>query len=373
MRRCVLFAGLLVLGCAPATAQEWPPFPKCPPTVSTPWSMAESPTRALIVRHWFDALHAKIPAAALPARLLALDANEPVTACRVASLGAATVGLGFNSDTAIVIISAGGIDEVVRIDSSVVEVYLPPNRMNDVTAETRPSDMGPNWPVIFIGKTPPTDLIAIEVALANVFEVGKELIAFSADMPDQPGIDRRERLVIGDACGRVGHSVQMQGGVIRIVGASGEVPTCARGKLRALLAKTPRYTVRGDTVTLTVGRTQLVLRRTAGPSIGNARIVRYAIGDVVNTVAADAKFGAGGLQSLNVYDGCNSIGTHIAFGTKRFVIDPSQQTTLRACTNAVPTAAVPLLSNPSGSGTWTLSSKTLTLTFNDGAQAVFAR
>ena len=354
-------------------AQGWPTWPNCPkPLAASPWSMSESPTRAIIARQWFAALQAKVGAARLPTVLIGLAANEPVTLCRIASSVPATVGLGRNADVAVIVVSASATEEVVHVDSSMFEVYLAPSYMADASDETKLVGQGPSWPLLGVAVTPTSAVVAFSAAAGNAFERGSEFVAFASDVPDQPGVARQERLVLSDACGRVAVQVGMRSGVIRVLSGSIDPSSCKGGAVRSLLGKSPRYSVTARALALSRGSNRVVLSRSPAPSWRTVRVLRYHDGGVVNEVAADATTGDGGLRTLGSFDGCNWVTLRIAFASKRFVLDPDIVQTARACLDSPPsTAIVPFMRNPTGTGTWTVSANTLILRFLDGATAEF--
>jgi hypothetical protein len=334
------------------------------------FSMSESPTRAIVVREWFKVLQARIPEAKAPTSVVGLAANEPVTACRIAVSGTATPGLGQTANVAVVIVSAAGIEEVVCVDSSVFEVYLPDNYMADVTDGYVTPSRGPNWPIVAIPGTKTNELAVINSISANAFESATEVLAFGPDGPDSPGSARSERLVLGDLCGRVALRVGLQNGKIRVLEGSINPPICNGSRLRSLIAEAPEFNVSETSLVLSSGEARIELARSNVPVFRTTKLLRVKGQRVNNRVVVDFTLGEGGLRSFNSNDGCNWVSSRIAFSGSRFVLDSELTMTLRGCKKQTATAFVPFKANSTGMGTWKLGKGLLTLTFMDGMTAV---
>ncbi len=332
--------------------------------------MSESPTRAIVVREWFKVLQARIPEAKSPTAAINLSANEPVTACRIAVSGPATPGLGQTANVAVVIVSAAGVEEVVRVDSSGFEVYLPDNYMADITDSYVTPSRGPNWPIVAIPGTKTNELAAINSISANTFESAAEILAFGPYGPDSPGSARSERLVLGDLCGRVALRVGLQNGKIRVLEGAIDPPVCNGSRLRSLIAEAPEFNVGETSLVLSSGDTRIELARSKVPVFRTTKLLRVKGQKVNNRVVVGFTLGEGGLRSLSSYDGCNWVSSRIAFSGSRFVLDSELMMTLRGCKKQTATAFVPFKANSTGMGTWQLNGRLLTLTFMDGMTAV---
>jgi hypothetical protein len=335
------------------------------------FSMSESPTRAIVVREWFKLLQARIPDAKAPSFVMGFAANEPVTACRIAASGAATPGLGQTANAAVVIVSAVGIEEVVRVDSSVFEVYLPDNYMADVTDSYVIPSRGPNWPIVAIPGTRTNELAVINSISANAFESATEVLAFGPDGPDSPGSARSERLVLGDLCGRVSIRVGLQNGKIRVLEGAINPPVCSGSSLRSVLRQTPDFTVTEKALVLSSGEEHIELARSKVPAFRVTKLLRVTGRGINNRVAVSVKMGEGGLRGLSSNDGCNWVSSRILFSGNLFVLDAELSTTLRGCTKQTTPAFAPFVTNTTGMGTWKRNAGLLTLRFTDGMTAVF--
>jgi heat shock protein HslJ len=333
--------------------------------------MSESPTRAIVVREWFKVLQARIPEAKAPTSVVGLAANEPVTACRIAASGPATPGLGQTANVAVVIVSAAGIEEVVRVDSSVFEVYLPDNYMADVTDSYVTPGRGPNWPIVAIPGTKNNELAVINSISASAFESATEMLAFGPYSPDSPGSSRSERLVLGDSCGRAAVQVGLQNAKIRIVEGALNPPVCKGSPLRFLLGQSPEFTVTETSLVLSSGDTRIELARSKVPVFQLTKLLGVKGPGVINRVAVGFTLGEGGLRGLSSSDGCNAISSRMAFSANRFVLDSELMMTLRGCRKQTVTAFGPFHANSTGMGTWELVKGVMTLRFMDGMTAVF--
>jgi hypothetical protein len=333
--------------------------------------MPESPTRAIVVREWFKILRVRVPEAKTPTTILGLAANEPVTACRIGANGVATASLGESANAAIVIVSAGGIDEVVRYDSSAFEVYLPDNYMADVPDTYVVPERGPSWPMVAIPGTASKELAAINSISANAFENATEMLAFGPYSPDSPGSSRSERFVLGDSCGRAAIQVALQNGKIRILSGAVDPPVCNGSPLRPLLGQSPEFTVTETSLVLSSGGTRIELARSKVPAFRITKLRRVKGKGVNNRVAVDFDLSPGGLRGFSSYDGCNWISSRMALSADRFVLDSESTTTLRGCRKQTVTAFVPFSANSTGMGTWKLVKGVMTLRFMDGMTAVF--
>lgn len=333
--------------------------------------MPESPTRAIVVREWFKILQVRVPGAKAPATILGLAANEPVTACRIGANGVATAGLGESASAGIVIVSAGGIDEVVRYNLSAFEVYLPDNYMADVPDFYNASGRGPNWPVAAISGTSSNELAAINSISANAFENATEMLAFGPYSPDSPGSSRSERLVLGDPCGRAAIQVALQNGKIRILDGAVDPPVCNGSPLRSLLGQSPEFTVTEGSLVLQSGDIRIELARSKVPVFRLTKLLRVTGRGVNNRVAVGFTLSQGGLRGISSSDGCNAISSRMALSANRFVLDSESMTTLRGCRKQTVTAFGPFQANSTGMGTWKLVKGAMTLRFMDGMTAVF--
>lgn len=357
-----------------ASAQSWP-FPSCPvPLAAAKWSAPESPTRAIAAQSWFKVLQAKVPAVSTPQALMALGPNEPLVMCRVPISGKATAGLGQQGDVAVVVLTkgAGGAlttEEVARFDSSAFEVYLPPSLTADASPAFTLGDMGPTWPVVVVGATGSSDQQLLDALLRDAFATSTELVAMGPSVPDQPGMTRIDRLVVGDSCGTVGLSVRIQSGVLSIV--SGTVPACRAGTVRKVLVNGAKVSTDGaGRLSIVTSSTSATLSKVAGASFTPTFVRSYRAKGQTNTVMAPVQVGAGSLRSFGGSDGCNAVSTSIAFSANRFVLDPSTTSTAAFCKNVKTNALGATLQNTTRTGTYARRGSKLTLTFADRSVAV---
>jgi hypothetical protein len=264
---------------APAQGPGWPSCPR--PLVVSPWSASESRTRAVLAQKWFEILTQRVPGSRRPDVLMTLAPNEPVSLCRIPSNGSATEGLGGAADVAVVIVSASATEEIVRFESAQFEVYLPPSSGAEATAESTLGELGPDWPLLAVPVTPKTGEAMFRSLLSNSFANEYEVIAFANRVPDQPGLARREQLVMSDRCGRIALDVGLQNSVVRVFSGVIVPPSCEGGRTRALLTRSPRYAVTERALTFTVGDTTVTFSRSPSPR-GKLRSVRNVKSSRVN-------------------------------------------------------------------------------------------
>ena len=357
-----------------AVAQEWP-FPRCPAElVISPFSASESPTRAALAQDWFLRLQTVVPAVRTPVEMMALAPNDPVTVCRVAFAGTATQGLGANADVAVLVVSKSGSEVVARVESKAFQLYLPLSHTADIGLVPVPVvERGLQWPVSVLAVTAPNDREVLEVLLANTLASSNEILAFRPWFPDQPGLQRVERLVFGDRCGVVSFFVRLKDGKLKPF--EGDKPvvepaSCGSGSIRSLLLAEPVVAVQGTSLVLRSNGVEVALSR-SNNLIVPLTVAAYKGSDGKSSVATPVVIDGGpSLRGFGAPTTC-SFGTWIAFSESLFVIDRAQIGTLRGCPNKTRTLTPYVLLTNNGSGTGSLRRKANTVTprFVDGAVA----
>ena len=83
----------------------------------------------------------------------------------------------------------------------------------------------------------------VDALMADVFASASEVVALGPDVPEQTGIARADRLVVGNSCGTVGLSVRVRSGVLSIV--SGSVPPRKTGSVRGVLVNGAKVSIDG--------------------------------------------------------------------------------------------------------------------------------
>lgn len=230
-------------------------------------------------------------------------------------------------------------------------------------------DGKPSRPVLGYGANGSSDQQLVDALMAGVFALASEVVAFGPDVPEQAGIARVDRLVVGDLCGAVGLSVSVRSGVLSIV--SGSVPSCKTGSVRGVLVNGAKMSIDGaGRLTIATSGSLVVLSKSPGFGFTPTLVQSYRAKGRTNAVSTSIRVGSGALRSLDGSDGCNGVTTAIAFSSNRFVIDPVRMETMMACENAEATAFRAMIDNTTNTGTYVRRGSTLTLTFADNAVAV---